>query len=50
LERAQGRNGEAMPLYKRALSTLKKTLVPEHPETAMVQEVYAILHHDNPEL
>ena len=43
LYRAQGRHGEAEPLYKRALDIREKALGPEHPLVALNLEIYAAL-------
>ena len=40
---AQGRYGEAEPLYERALRIAKKALGPNHPELAAILENYAAL-------
>ena len=40
---AQGRYGEAEPLYKRALAIWEKALGPEHPDVAKSLANYAAL-------
>ena len=40
---AQGKYGEAEPLYRRALAIREKALGPEHPDVATCLENYAIL-------
>ena len=43
LNRAQGKYGEAEPLYQQALKIYEKALGPEHPDVAQVLENYASL-------
>jgi tetratricopeptide (TPR) repeat protein len=40
---AQGKYGEAEPLYKRALAIVEKTLGAEHPNVAIILSNYAEL-------
>jgi tetratricopeptide (TPR) repeat protein len=40
---AQGKYGEAAPLYKRSLATREKALGPDHPDVAQSLENYAAL-------
>ena len=45
LYRAQGRYGEAEPLYQRALKIREKVLGPEHPDVAHSLNNLAALYH-----
>ena len=46
LYQAQGRYGEAEPLYKRALEACERVLGPEHPHTLLSVSNLALLYFE----